>query len=100
MNERWSSNTLNSILIGAFLSLALQSISTLWLLRLQHSQGDVAQPALVSFVVTAGVGFFIFARRLKPSHVLGAALIYFPAMFALFFFEALYLDARLYGNTF
>jgi hypothetical protein len=86
--------------MGAFLSLALQSLSTLWLLRLQQSQADVALPGLASFVFTAIVGFVIFARRMKPFQALGAGLIYFPAMFGLFFLEALYLDAWLYRNTF
>jgi hypothetical protein len=100
--ERPEVHVLNSVLKGAVLSLGLQSISTLLLLGAQHSGrgDDVARVGLASFVITSLAGFIYVARRAKLAQAFAIGIVYFPTMFGLMFLEAIYLDARIYGNSF
>ena len=95
---------LNAVLRGSFVALAIQSVSTILLLAVQHSgRGQFAQVGLVglaSFAVASVGGFVMIARHVRGAQAVIIGIAYFPTMFGLMFLEAVILDARLYGNTF
>jgi hypothetical protein len=88
------------VLLGAGLSLALGTAATLALLAIQHTGREVGAASIAADVITAGFGFAVVARRVTKLQALMIASIYFPTIIALMFFEALYFDAKFYGNTF
>jgi hypothetical protein len=88
--------------LGLLVPLAIQCVITLLILWIQRraTWDYVSLISLGSFLVTSGLGFWLVTGTLTPAVKLGVAVGYFPVMFVLMFFEALYLDARLYGNNF
>jgi len=100
MKQNADSRVLRFVLAGAFLALALETVATLLLLALQHSGREVAAANIAADIVAASLGFGFAARRVERSQALMIAVIFFPTILGLMFLEAVYLDARLYGNTF
>ena len=91
---------LKFIILGALLSVVLQTMATLVLLAAQNSGREVAAAGIGSNIVTSSLGLAVIARHATRSQTVLVALVYFPTMFGLMFLEAVYLDARIYGNTF
>ena len=86
---------------GIVSPLVIQALITIFLLRLQHAGAtDVSRVTLVSYVLTSLAGFALIMRNHGARPLAAIALFYFPVMFSLMFLEALYLDGRLYGNSF
>jgi len=55
---------------------------------------------LVSYVAITTFGFLMATVGYRRPLRIGIAVAYFPAILCLLFLEGLYLDARLYHNTF
>lgn len=92
---------LNAVLRGSLFALAGQSVFTMVLLAAQHAgRGGIALVGLGSFAITSISGFLIVVRHAPVARAITIGVVYFPTMFGLMFFEAMYLDAKMYGNTF
>jgi len=89
-------------LLGVVAPLAVQTVLSLLLLRLENSQEgfDVLPLGLLAVALTTIPGFLVLTKGRETSYRLSAAIVYFPLMAVAMFLEVLWLDGRLYGNYF
>jgi len=99
--RRSESRLINSILIGALISLAAQSVLNIFLLAGEHAgRADVSRIGVVSFIATTCLGFLVVLKRHSGWQVFAVGVVYFPALFMMMFFEVLYVEARIYRSIF
>ena len=94
------SERLHVIITGALLALGLQTVATLVLLAIQHSGREVAAATIGSDVVSASFGFAVVARKVSRRQAILIGVVFFPTILGLMFLEAIYLDGKIFGNTF
>jgi hypothetical protein len=82
--------------------LLIQAVCTVGLLAMQRrAKWDYVLPlTVISYALISAIGFAFLTRDVTIKRRFGIALLYFPVIVTLMFLEALYLDARLYGNNF
>lgn len=95
-----SSKLLRLIITGTVSALALQTIATVVLLAIQNNGREIAAAGIGSGVISASLGFAVIARNVSGRQVALIGILYFPTVLGLMVIEAVYLDARIYGNTF
>ena len=100
MQRSQASELLRRILVGACLAFALQTVATVVLLAIQHGGREVAAATLGSVVITASLGFAVVARSVSWRQATLIGIVFFPTVLGLMVLEAVYLDGRIYGNTF